>query len=363
MKHTKSKLTVLIMTAVAMAPTVVFSEILHRQFGPADYAVNVSNDPYQPEGFEPGIVVPSSYVAIPDITVDGRDDEPQWGLAIEVDVPMRYGDLEQVSLKSLYTDKEVFIRVRWKDDTENREHHPWVWDTSLERYVEGPQVEDSVFLSFEAGCEWFPSLLDGYMYDYDGWQWLAARSDPLGQAVDIGGTVQDQNFPALNFVEYKSRSTEDLWNMKFPPLGEDELHANWDELDRVYYLQPYNELVYVRNDPDGFPYHIPQFVEQIPAPVAPPADETERYPRYQPMKLEGEAGEVAAKGQWEDGYWTVEFRRDRVTPARTKNDVVLTRLTQFAVHVYDQAERLDQASETGRLYLRFVPTDVILVGD
>ena len=53
------------------------------------------------------------------------------------------------------------------------------------------------------------------MYDVDGWHWMAARSDPLGQAIDMMGTVQDQDFPLLNFTRYDSRTTEDTWNIKF----------------------------------------------------------------------------------------------------------------------------------------------------
>ena len=159
--------------------------------------------------------------------MDGLENEPEWEKAIEVTVPLQHGQVPEVRLKAMYTEREVFIRVRWPDATENRVHRPWTWDAALEQYVEGPQVEDSVMLSFEAGCEWTPSLLGGYIYDFDGWQWLAARSDPLGQALDLYGNVQDREMRDPNFGRYQSRVTEDDWILKFTENQEPDQHADW----------------------------------------------------------------------------------------------------------------------------------------
>ena len=99
----------------------------------------------------------------------------------------------------------------------------------------------------------------------------------------------------------------------------------------------------------------------LPAPDGPPEGGQSIFPSVEAVSLEGAAGEVAAKGHWEDGYWTVEFRRSRTTPARTVNDTVFNRLVQFSVHVFDQAENLDEASESDRLFLRFLPSGQELV--
>jgi hypothetical protein len=353
MTHDKFKIMMLTIALALTSPALVFSDVMHRQINEDDISVSVTNADWQPEGFENGTIIPAAYLGVAGITLDGRDDEPDWSKAIEVTVPLEFGSVKEASLKALYTHEEVFIRVRWQDETENREHHPWVWDAELGQYIAGPQIEDSLLLSFEAGCEWYPSFLAGYVYDFDAWKWLAARSDPLGQAVDSYGTVQSRPLPSLGFVEYQSRSTEKVWNIKFDPPEEGTLNANWDELDRTYYLQPFKETVYVGTGPDGR-RNRPEFVQQLSAPEMAPVDETASYPQYSPLKLEGQAGEVSAKGNWENGFWTVEFRRVRLTPARTINDTVFSRMTQFSVHVYDQVERLDQASESARLFLRFM---------
>ena len=330
------------------------SEVVHQQINSRNLLVEVSNDSWQPEGFTNGRVIPAAYLYASDIVVDGKADDSAWNLATEIEVPLRFGSTKFAYLKAVYTDQDVFIRVRWADDDDDRLYRPWVWSEKQERYVEGSQLEDSVMLSFEAGCEWEPSLLAGYIYDFDAWHWLAARSDPLGQAVDLYGNVQDQDRNNPLLIRYKSRQTQDTWNVKFTENVDPSLHAAWDDLDRVYMLQPFNEVVYVQTVPDG--HNSPSFFKQVPAPSgAPlPRDEVKPIPQYVPVELSDGAGEVDAQGQWEDGYWTVEFKRVRVTPAKTLNDTVFNRLVQFSVHVFDQAENLDEASESNRLFLHFL---------
>ena len=110
------------------------------------------------------------------------------------------------------------------------------------------------------------------------------------------------------------------------------------------------------------------FVEQIPAPGSAPSDPAQTVPQFQPLKLEGQAGEISAKGHWQDGFWTVEYRRDLVTPAQTLNDTVFNRTVQFSVHVFDGVERIDESSESGRLFLRFMEpglpgNDLLVAGE
>ena len=72
--------------------------------------------------------------------------------------------------------------------------------------------------SFEAGCEWFPSFLAGYTFDFDAWHWMAARSDPTGHALDLTGSLNDIQMP-MN-VGYPARHKEDQWNLRFIELRE-----------------------------------------------------------------------------------------------------------------------------------------------
>lgn len=362
MSKRKLYLDLLVATIVSVASASAMADVEHRQNNALSLITHVSDEAWQPEGFVNGIDVPATWLAVPEVTIDGADDEAVWSLAEEVEVPLSYGTAEKAWLKALYTDDEVFIRVRWADATEDRLHHPWIWDAEQGNYVAGPQTEDSVLLSFEAGCEWTPSLLGGYMYDFDGWQWMAARSDPLGQAVDMYGNVQDKAKRIPNFNPYESRVLENDILLKFTQNQDVDLHADWDEIDRVYMMQPVNKKLWVRKEPDDS--NSPTgFAEQLPPPAAPPVNESQIYPQFSPVKLTPRSGEVAAKGQWKDGYWTVEFRRVRETPARHIEDTIFNRLIQFSVNVFDQTERLDEASESGRLFLRFLPEEQTLAKD
>ncbi len=163
------------------------------------------------------------------------------------------------------------------------------------------------------------------------------------------------------YTKHQSRVHEDTWNMKFTENTDVDLHAEWNEIDRVYMMQPVTETLYFRRVPDG--KSPPPSYKRLPAPSEKPSDESQTFLQFSPVKLKDGAGEVSAKGLWEDGYWTVEFRRDRVTPANTLNDVVFQRLTQFSVHVFDQTEQVEEVSESKRLFLQFVPEEPRLTKD
>lgn len=357
MKKRTTLITCVALTSLVSAIDNARADVTHRNPNEFTTITFVSNETWQPEGFVNGTTIPAAYFSDVRMTLDGKDDEPEWSEAIEVDLPLSHGRVKGASLKAVYTDKEVFIRVRWPDATPQREHHPWVWDEERQAYVEGPQVEDAVMLSFEAGCEWTPSLLGGYMYDFDAWHWMAARSDPLGQAVDLYGNVQDRQMNNPDFHRFDSRIQEDDWVMKFTENHAVDLNAAWDQMDRVYMKQTYTPVLYLRAVPDGGPNY-PGFTRQLPAPSGIPSDKSQSHPQFVPLKLEGGAGEVGAKGRWQDGYWTVEFRRDRLTSARAIFDTLFNRLVQFSVHIFDQTEALDEVSESGRLFLRFMPDEL-----
>lgn len=320
----------------------------------------VSNDDWQPENFDNGTAIEVPHIIDAEISLDGKTDEIQWRSASEVTVPLSFGSISEVSLKALYTDKEIFLAVRWPDSTKDSEHHPWAWDADLQSYKEGSQVEDSVMLSFEAGCEWTPSLLSGYVYDFDGWHWLAARSDPLGQALDLYGNTRNREIHNTNFGGHQPRYQEDQWALKFTENRLVDMGADWHELDRMYLKQPAYEQIYVKAVPDG--RHTPPYFELLPPPSTEPVNDGETYTQYKPLRLYGDAGEVSAKGYWEDGYWTVEFRRDLETPVGTIHDTVFNRLVQFSVHVFDHTDQLNEVSESGRLFLKFKTPKQMLVG-
>jgi hypothetical protein len=302
-------------------------------------------------------------------------DDPAWDEAVETTVPLAWGEVREASLKAVYTEDDIYIAVSWPDWTRDEQHHPWVWDAARGRYTEGPQVEDSLLVSIEGGCDWNASLLANQIYDFDAWVWMAARTNPLGQAVDADGNVQNKPMSDQAFVKYQSRYPDPAWNVKFIDRREGILNLSWQDLERMYKLVPPEQEIYVRYLPDGG-RNSSMFAERIGPPSEPPVQVMSvgldgsvaatgqiTAPQYRPRRLTGDAGEVAAKGHWADGRWTVEFRRALVTEARTSSDSLFERTTQFSIHIFDHAERLDESSESGRLLLEFEPAGEDPVSD
>jgi hypothetical protein len=346
------------------------AEKRHYQFGDNNKLIFVKGESWQPEGFDEAIILTAPLVEKAP-AIDGKADDPAWARAKSLTVPLAYGPVKEATLKAVYTEKEVFLLVSWPDATKDDQHHPWVWDAEQGRYVEGPQVEDQLLVSFEAGCEWTPSLLSGYVYDFDGWRWLAARTDPIGQAVDVAGHTHKHSVGGHYFTKYKTRATGPTWQLKFEGFKPSFRTTLWQELERIYRFSPISEDIWVSLSPDG-EQPSTSFAERLEAPTYPPESKdapagllrpahasqpTQILPQFKPVKLTGDAGEVAAKGRWADGRWTVEFRRVLETPARTATDMVFNRVTQFSVYVFDHTERLDEAGESGRLFIQFLPAE------
>jgi hypothetical protein len=98
-------------------------------------------------------------------------------------------------------------------------------------------------------------------------------------------------------------------------------------------------------------------VEELAPPPPTAENKAKIHPQFAPLELTGNAGEVKAKGHWENGFWTVEFQRALVTPIGKQDDMYFIRLTQFSIHTFDHVEKIDKASESGRLFLQFMEKD------
>lgn len=361
-RNSYKTITSILLIAGLTASGSAFPEVKFEQTNPENLFVKVNNDDWQPtEGnWDNGLIIPAVKVFDADITIDGKATEANWDKAPEITIPMYYGDVSEAFIQAIYTDEDAYIKVRWRDDTEDREHRPWVWDKKSKAFVSGSHVEDSLMLSWEAHCEWTPSFLSGYGFDFDGWHWMAARTDPVGQALDVEGNVKTGRARPPNYSIYPSRYFENTWNVKFLEYGaaaEGDLHAAWNELQRIYLLQPVDPMgtTSYRAWPDGNILRPKtQFVEQLPPPEPTYYNQNKSHVQYSPLKVEGDAGEVEAKGHWEDGYWTVEFKRAMVTEIGGQDDTTFLRLTQFSIHIYDQTEALDDGAESKRLFLQFM---------
>ena len=218
-------------------------------------------------------------------------------------------------------------------------------------------------LSIEAGCAWNASLLAGYQYDFDGWRWLAARSDPVGQAWDLMGNIGDQDHALLNRYRTRAETPKTSGTSSLPIMTRSPvLHAcPGTNSTGAICTDPSGRQSYYYAAVDGM--KVKEVGVQKPAPAQAPENPAQTFPQIEAVKLEGDAGDVSAKGHWEDGFWTVEFRRNLETPTGILTDSTFKRLTQFSVHVFDQVEGIDESSESERLFLEFQPEKPQLAKD
>jgi hypothetical protein len=363
MRHHNKKIIALSLAAIMLNGVSAEAEVKRSKIGDDITKVLVNDDPWQPDTFKDGIAIPASYVADANIVLDGIDNESAWATAEEVTVPLSFGNAESAQLKALYTDEDVLMRVRWADKSKDTLHHPWVWNEKSGNYETGPQVEDSLMLNFEAGCEWFPSFLAGYEFDFDAWHWQAGRTDPFGQALDLSGSVKETKLPGN--IGYASRNSEDEWNLRFTDRNDGILHKPWDELERQYMRWPVMGTVFYGDRLDST--RTVGFARLLPPPADPPSSPLSSpaalQPQFEPFELKGNAADVRAKGHWENGFWTVEFRRKRITEGGSTWDIQFERLTQFSLHVFDHTERLDQSSESPRLFFQFLEKELLAESD
>ena len=206
----------------------------------------------------------------------------------------------QVSIKAVKAGDEVFFLTTWQDSSEDAQHKPWKWqgDQKSGEYVAGKEREDRIALMFPISGAFSPNKLSGKPMSTDVWHWKAARTNGIGIAHDKSHIVSLET-----------------------PKGKSASHYTAD-----------GQKVYVSRPGDGpSPYssnNIDPFVFQ-----------GEQVPKYLPKRPDdANAADVAAKGQWQDGQWTVEFSRKLDTGHHDSDTVFkVSADTQLAVAVFDHA--------------------------
>jgi len=210
-----------------------------------------------------------------------------------------YTTVAEVELKAAYTADSIFFLAKWKDATKDDKHKPFVWTGTKEagEYKDGPQSEDRLAFEFPIKGEFDACMLTPMEATTDVWQWKAARTNPIG-------LIQDK------------------WHLysKSEPKGKFSTHYAGDG-SMVYIVRPDdgNVAPYTENKVDPFVYQ---------------GDEV---PKYVPTKpADADASDVAAKGVWADGFWTVEIGR-KLDTGHPETDTVFGKDSQFRIAVFDHA--------------------------
>lgn len=208
--------------------------------------------------------------------IDGIDDDIAWKSSPTITTQDVVANIP-IEIQSIYTTKNIFIKIRFPDTTENRSHKMLDWDKSIEEYRTGPLREDTFVVKWS--MEPVPvdlSLTSDVEYRADIWFWKAFRTDPMGYA--------DDKMHIFSSVKGKKSQNIILPNGKVMFLSRPSDSGK----------STYKSIAYEKYSGESVP----------------------RYEHRQPTESRAD---VKAKGVWADGFWTIEFQRDLTT--ENKDDV------------------------------------------
>lgn len=256
----------------------------------------------------PPVPAPVTYLAVKKLgreappVVDGLLSDAAWlgAQQFSFDVQGPSGKMT-VSVWGLWSQDRIWFLARWPDDELNDQHRPWVWSREDKAYVAGKDIEDALSISFAKNGRIGDCMLAGNEAVADLWTWRAGRTNPAGSADDATLTLTFTRIPRANYYQTKNGRT-----------------------------------VWVKETPDaGTPAYQSQVVGTFSG---------DRVPRYSSRKPAGSIADVAAKGVWKDGFWTVEFSRKLA--AADGGDVAFApgRDVPFSIAVFDHREGIDHST-------------------
>ena len=234
--------------------------------------------------------------------VDGQASDAAWQAAppLSFEVQGASGKMT-VTAAALWSPDRLWILVRWPDKTRDDVHRPWVWSKDEKAYVAGREVEDALSLSFSRDGRMGECMLAGNEAATDLWTWRAGRTDPSGFAEDATMTLSFQRIARAN--SYQTRNGRSVWVKEEPDAGS----------------QPYQAQIVGAYAGD-------------------------RIPRYIARTPSGSMADVAAKGSWKDGFWTVEFSRRLSTGDPADAVFAPGREIFFSVAVFNSREGIDHST-------------------
>ena len=170
-----------------------------------------------------------------------------------------------VQMKAGVAGGRFYLAFKYPDSAADTQHRLWQWRG--DKYAEGKEREDMMAVRFHMSGDFDRSMLSLKDYKVDVWLWSAARTNPTGIAEDM------------------------------------HHHMTTNMLDSAAeYELPSKKTVYIKKtrDAGSAPY------KMLPRPKDNKGDKLPSFELAQPA---GSAADVAAKGEWKAGNWTLEFGR------------------------------------------------------
>jgi hypothetical protein len=257
-----------------------------------------------------------------------------------------------VTLKSMHDKENIYFLVQWEDPTESLERGPWVkqadgkWAQRKNRDKtdhENTYYEDKMAFFWNIGAKGFDKkgcdvachkardgkiagiedkspgrkYTEGAGETIDMWHWKAVRSNPVGQIDDQ--YVDDTKDPKKN-ANWGRKSDARTGGGYEDNVNKDKTGPAWMSKTpsaNRYWILADEKTEFVDTFKPG---------DVVPGIVVAPFD--------------GSRGDIAAKGVWKNGVWTVEIRRKLVTTGdKVKEQDVqfddLKKTYYFGVSVFD----------------------------
>lgn len=240
--------------------------------------------------------------------IDGVGNDAQWEEASGIVTHDTVADID-LTVKAVYTDKDIFFLVSFPDKDESRLHKAWTWDKSVGSYKQGPTREDTFIFKWNMMKE--PVDLSIYSdddYVADIWFWKANRTDPMGFADDKIQMLKSVA-ESPNAREIVSKSRKDMHLLRLGDEGR-EAYAN-------------NLFIDYKGD---------------------------TLPRYNRQTPTGSRADIKAKGVWSDGRWTIEFARALDTGNVDDIQFSVSKSYLFGVSRYEIAARPAELGTDQPLY-------------
>ncbi len=252
---------------------------------------------------DPDVLIARRVPAAP--VLDGRDDDAAWRDAPEMVVPLEGASApSDVRLRAIVHGSRVYVLARWQDSTEDRLHKMRV-PKAGGGFENGREREDVFAIGFPISGEFTGDMLSPLECVWDVWQWKSARTDAAGFAMDKSHVHA--------FAD---------------PGGKRHEHA-FDDGRKLYIRRPEDagtSATATIPAPEKAETPMAQFVAQTPT---------------------GSAADVAARGEWRDGWWTLEMSRVLVT-GHADDAPFGAADVPFAVAVLDRAEDEDHSTSPVR---------------
>ncbi|MEO5373671.1 MAG: ethylbenzene dehydrogenase-related protein [Alphaproteobacteria bacterium] len=189
----------------------------------------------------------------------------------------------------------VYVAARWPDSQADTTYRPWKVVGS--KYKRSEDRDDGFAIRFHMDGEYDRCMISEKIYKVDVWTWSAGRTDPLGIADDYHHVISTN--PIDESAEYKNPSGSTTYIKKI----RDEGTPSWENTKAP---------------------------KEVGEPTLPGVS-TATTPS-------GSAADVAAKGRWADGKWSLEMAR-KLDTVHPDEDAVLSggKAVQGAVAVFNHS--------------------------